>query len=377
MNRFDSIFGNANVKVKEHKYLKSSQTKETTVLEAYSNMQSDMDDDARIASVENKIELGKKDEVRTQISAMAAFESFTNNLCTSLYAEGKEVLFKNIMSDIYMESLYLDKDFKDIHSESIKSTMGEYIDKNKGYCMLESACKNNNTKLLRDMKEIVDKSARDSSIRKITDIKKVYGVNGVMAMEAMTMNHEFDMNESEMTAFNKSREKLSEEQISKVVKDKILNVIKEERDKHESLERFEEEINDRANSISDKKNLQDTIKESISRNYMENRYTDLTLFEAIQVDTMREMISVTESNFSGISDSDSDSDSGRTIEEILGIDDDSILGDGDIVTENKIDMDLVLAESISKYSLLEVCSSMKLEKFDRNRVQEMCYKLSK
>ena len=71
-------------------------------------------------------------------------------------------------------------------------------------------------------------------------------------------------------------------------------------------------------------------------------FTDTTLFEAINISSFKEMMQ--EMKESGV--------------------------------EESVNMDLVMAESISKYTLLEVVNTLCLESFSRDDVQRLCMQLT-
>lgn len=371
-----NIFNQVNLRVKEHKYMRSSTNPDTSMMQLYESMCLAKEDEARIKGVEAKMENERKQEVQANIAAGQMLESFLLNLGNRLYTEGKEMLFTDIMCDIYLESVYLDDDFKMENDEQIRSVMADYISKNGGFAMLEAACKKEGTKLLKDMKEIVETTARKCSLRKAKELNEACSSKnrGAKAMEVMNGEHHFDMNDDEMRDYQRSREKLSEDEIVKFVKDKVLDVIKDEKAHQEDLERFEAEIAERAAAISGDETKQNAFKESAMGMVRQNTYADMTLFEAIQFSTMKELMEATRhsgNEYSSLEDyiEDNDEDSFD--------DDNDLLGDDEVMENATIDMDMVLAESITKYTLLEVCHSMKLEKFTRESVQNLSLNLSK
>lgn len=373
-----NIFSNANLKVKEQKYFHSSASPDTSMMQVYENMRLAKEDDARIRSVEAKMENERKQEINANIAAGQMLESYLVNLTNQLYTEGKDILFKDIMCDIYLESVYLDEDFKEENASVIKSTMADYIDRHGGFTMLEEACKKRGTKLLKDMKETVEKTARKCAMRKTSELKEACGSSkgkGSKAMEVMNTKHNFDMEDDEIKEYNKSREKLSEEEIVKLVKDKVLDVIKDEKNRQKDIEAFETEIAEKAEEIGSSEAEQKAFKESATQLISQNTYTDMSLFEAIQFSTMREVME---------SIGTKDRNPYDNIEEYIEDheeenfdNEDDILESEDILESASVDMDLVLAESITKYTLLEVCHTLKIEEFTRDSIQQLCLNLSK
>lgn len=373
-----NIFSNVNLKVKEQKFLHSSAAPDTGMMKVYESMMLSKEDDKRIKDVEDKMEDERKKEIHANIAAGQMLESYFVNLSNQLYKEGREVLFKDIMSDIYLESIYLDDEFKEENCGAIKSTMIDYIDRQGGFAILESACKKQGTKLLSDMKEVVEKTSRKCAMRKTAELKEACASNkgkGVKAMEVMNNKHNFDMIDDEVKEYNKSREKLSEDEIVKLVKDKVLDVIKDEKSRQKDIEAFETEIAERAEEVGATDKEKEAFKESVSTLVSQNTFTDMSLFEAIQFSTMKEVMENVNKK---------DNNPYNNLEEYIedfeedSFDhEDDILEDEDILEGTSIDMDLVLAESIAKYTLLEVCHTLKLEEFTRDSVQQLCLKLTK
>ena len=373
-----NIFNNANLKVKEQKFLHSSANPDTSMMQVFESMRQAKEDDDRIRSVEAKMENERKQEVTAKIAAGQMLESYLVNLTNQLYTEGKEALFKDIMCDIYLESVYLDDEFKEEHADSIKATMADYIDRQGGFAMLEAACKKEGTKLLKDMKEVVEKTSRTCAMRKASELKEACSSSkdkGVKAMEVMNTKHSFDMVDEEVKEYNKSREKISEEEIVKLVKNKVLDVIKDEKNRQKDIEAFETEIAEQAEALGVSESVQKAFKESVTNTISQNTFTDMTLFEAIQFSTMKEVMESIDARdrnpYNNIEDYIEDH------EEETFDDDDDILDADDILENASIDMDLVLAESITKYTLLEVCHTLKLEQFNRDSVQKLCLNLTK
>lgn len=387
-----NIFGSANLKVKEQKFLHSSTNPDTSMMQVFENMRLAKEDEDRVRGVEAKMENERRQEVHANIAAGQMIESYLINLSNQIYKEGREMLFKDIMSDIYLEAVYLDDEFKLENADVIKATMYNYIDKNGGFAMLEAACKKEGTKLLSDMKEVVEKTSRKCAMRKTSELKEACDPKtskeacakkeacapnkgkGVKAMEVMNTKHNFDMTDEEIKEYTKAREKISEEEIVKLVKDKVLDVIKDEKSRQEDIEKFEAEIAEQAETITDSETQQKAFKESAMKMISQNTFADMTLFEAIQFSTMKEVmesVSKDKNPYNNLEEYIEHNDEDSFDEES------DILEDDEVFENTQIDMDLVLAESITKYTLLEVCNTIKLEKFTRDSVQQLCMNLTK
>lgn len=342
----NNIFGTANLAVRQHKYMTStaSSTPEVSMMAVYENAMHSLEADRNAKKLHEDEQRQKALENATLMSAATSFDSYLTNLSTKLYMEGKEMLFKDIMTSIYLESVYLDDDFKQENANNIKQVMADYIEKNGGYVILEAACRKQRTnKLLNKMKDTIDSTARKASLRKVNSLKEACaGKNkGAKALEVMNQKQIFDLNSEEVKEYHQSREKLSEDEIVNLVKDKVLTVVKDESQRQRDIEAFEQEVQDTADSLQTEKE-KEAFKESMTSFISNGAFVDSTLFESINISTMTEMV-----------------------EEMKAQE----------VEENSIDMDLVMAESITKYTLLEVMHTMCLESFTTADVQRLCMQL--
>lgn len=374
-----NFFSTANLKVKEQKILHSTANPDTSMMQVFESMRLEKENESRIKSVEEKMEKERKEEIGANIAASQMLESYLVNLTNQLYTEGKEVLFKDIMSSLYLESVYLDDSFKEENAHDIKETMVEYIDKHGGFAMLEQACKKRGTKLLNDMKSTVEKTARKCAMRKTSELKEACASSkgkGAKAMEVMNNKHSFDMVDEEVKEYHRMRETLSEDEVVKLVRDKVLDVLKDEKTRQKDIETFEAEIAERAEELEGSETQQKAFKETAMNIVSQNVYTDMTLFEAIQFSTMKEVMESCGTQEEEDCYEDIEDYIDNHEEEMFDSDSD-LLEDDEILENTSINMDLVLAESITKYTLLELCHTIKLEEFDRNTVQQICVNLSK
>lgn len=269
--------------------------------------------------------------------AVEQFEPFLNKLSNKLYTEGKDLMFKEIVSDIFYESVYLDDDYKSQYRKSIKKEMCDYIDSRGGFLMLEAACKKNkDNKFLSKMKNGIEKVASKASLKKVKKLREgCEGQNkGAKAKEAMSSSSGFvfEFDKETMEEYESMRDGLSEEEVTKLIKNKVLDVIDEEGKHQREMETFDEEIKEVGDELSETENK--AFKESTSIDIHNNSQTDYTLFESLLYSSMNEI--VVES------------------------------------TMDEINMDEALGEAIAKYTLLETLNTMNLESFSRLEVEKIC-----
>lgn len=338
----NNIFASTNLTVQEQKYFKSTALPDSSMMAVYESMTAEREAEENERKLQEDEKKQKVAENANLLAAASSIDGYLMNLSTKLYMEGREVLFKDIMTKIYLESVYLDDDFKLENANNLKSVMLEYIDKNGGYQILESACKTSKSKVLKNMKDVVEGCARKAALRKTKSLQEACtGKNrGAKALEVMNQKHSFDLNDDELQEYNKSREKLSEDEIVNLVRNKVLDVVQDESERQRDIEAFEQELEEKAKSLETDKEKA-ALKESMTRAVHEGTFVDSSLFESINVSTMKEIM--TEMKNNGVQES--------------------------------VNMDLVMAESIAKYTLLEVMNTLCLESFSRADVQRLCMQL--
>lgn len=382
-----NMFENVNLNVKSHKTLVSSKLPghEASMFSIYSQMKKDKSEDVRLESYEHQNqEYDNMQRLAMSASSKTFHQSYLPNLSNKIYMEGLEVIFKDIISNIYLESLYLDDDFKNTQKDGLVAFVYEYVDENGGYSILKNALNSNPTPLLNKIKAVCEGCSRTSAQRKVQGLKEACN-NGNSASEIMEGQHKFEMNDDEIKDYLSKRDNLSQDEIAEFVKAKVLDVIKDEKQRQVKEEEFEEKLNQEIDSLNieddeKKEKAKQVAKEGFNMKYNKNKYVDMTLFEAIQCATMKEAINA--AHIVQCNDINDEGELGQTDDDEhedhqLPEDDDDILGEDDIIKENSIDMDVILAESISKYTMLEVFNTLKLKKFTRENVMKMTIDLSK
>lgn len=337
-----NIFASANLAVQEQKYLKSAAMPDSSMMVVYESMVAEQEAEENERKLQEDEHNQKVAENANLLAAAASIDGYIMNLSTKLYMEGKEVLFKDIMTNIYLESVYLDDEFKLENAGNLKEVMADYLDKNGGFTILETACKKSNNKVLKNMKNVIEGCARTAALRKTKELQEACtGKNrGAKALEVMNQKHSFDLNDDELVEYNKTREKLSEDEIINLVRDKVLDVVKDESERQRDIEAFEQELEDKVQELGTEKEKA-ALKESVMHSMNHGTFVDTSLFESINVSTMKEMMDELKNN--------------------------------DV--EESVNMDLVMAESIAKYTLLEVMNTLCLESFSRADVERLCMQL--
>ena len=141
------------------------------------------------------------------------------NRLASFSATAKNVVLKDILFEMYKGSLLLDEEFVTEQSASLKKLVDDYVDNANAYQMLEEAVKEKRSPYLAKLKEACDTIALEVCKRKVKecDEKPEYV--------------DFNLTDDEKAAIDFSKDNLSVDQISDMVKDKVLTVVKDEQEK--------------------------------------------------------------------------------------------------------------------------------------------------
>ena len=209
---------------------------------------------------------------------------------------GKDYAFKYAMGVIFENCLLLDEYYVKENSSKIRAVMESYIDKNGGYALLENAAKTNKTRFLTMLMEACNKTATKCAKRKVKEAQEAGQTQGIT----------FDITDEEKEELDSDISAMDVEQLSSVVKDKVLTVIQDEKNRAQQREEFERELAD---------GVQDAIvKEQTFR--VNNKYCSAkdTLFNAFMAESYKDVLESTVLfNF----------DSSDEMEEI-GLDDDDV-----------------------------------------------------
>lgn len=234
---------------------------------------------------------------------------------SDLYKKGKELVFKNIILDMLYESLYLDNEFKAGLKESLYDVVSNYIDERGGYGLLESAVIKTKSPYLSKLKSICEKTTKGTCKRKIKE-----------ADESI----DFSLTPEEEEEFELDKSELNIESLSKVVKEKVLNVVKDEKEREKKEAELIKELSDETDMTEDE--VEEAMRVSDTTNI--NVY-EATLFNALFRDSYSQYIT------EGAGSEDFD-----------------------------INMDVVLAEAITKYTLLEVFHTIGLENLSSSEIHK-------
>ena len=185
---------------------------------------------------------------------------------------GKELVFKDIMFEAFRGALYLDPSFIQLKEANLRTLLYSYIDKNGGYTMLENAIYKNKTPLLIAIKDICEETAKAVVTRKGREAND--GVD--------TLDLSFDMNEEERRRLDYEKSNLGIDELSELVKDKVLAVVKDEKSRQEQQKEITDNIQAEVDEIKeDDADAQVEVKEFYSIDSQPVLLQEATLFESI------------------------------------------------------------------------------------------------
>ena len=267
--------------------------------------------------------------------------------------ECKTYLFKKILTEVYAKSLLIDDDFVQEHFNDVANAVSNYVDDNGGFKLLENAVVRTNSKLLARIKSICEKCAAKVSARKIKETTECGDVQHL----------NFDLTDDEQDEFNKMKNEISPDEIADLVKDKVLTVVKDEKQRQQNEDELKADIENELrddDSVVDEETAKESLNRIVSNN---NALEETTLFNALFRRACGELLIESLSTTTTNSDIDVDT----TEDDIIG--DDGPNGDENI-QQSELDMDSVLSEAIAKYTLMELAYTLKLEDYKPEELRQ-------
>ena len=231
-------------------------------------------------TAKQKAELEKKNqEKRNQINKkfantrleLAAKKAMFDKKYGEMSKKGKKAIFKRLLTEMYIESLYLDESFILENFTTISKIVDDFIEENGGYSLLENAYIKTKSPLLKNMMDICEATTKRVNERLYKLAEKEQNVD--------LLNFELDADEKERLDYEKRD--LGIEEISNIVKEKVLKVVKDEKareQKNEELKNdIEAELSENPNVVDEK-----SVKENLARIFAQASPTEEgTLFNAL------------------------------------------------------------------------------------------------
>lgn len=194
-----------------------------------------------------------------------------NKKSNEMHKKGKNTIFKSLLTEMYIQSLYLDEDFILENFNNITGIVENFVDDNGGYSLLENAYYQSKSPLLKKMIDICEETSKRVNGRVYETAEKT--------QNADLLNFELDSDEKEK--FDYDKRDLGIEEISNIVKEKVLSVVKDEKAREQKHEELMEDIE---NELSENPNVTDekSVKENLSRIFAQSSPTEEgTIFNAL------------------------------------------------------------------------------------------------
>ena len=289
-------------------------------------------------------------------------ESQIPNNINKIHTEAKTFILKDILFEVFYNSLLMDEYFLKENSQNIKCLIDKYVDDNGGFKVLDDAIKNSvDDTLLKKIKSVCESVAKEVCSRKLADSKECKNINLI----------DFDMNEEEKDALDYSKKNdLNIDRISDLVKNKVLTVVKDEKERqelnHELIENIENDLKEDEN-VTDEKSLNEAMNNIIlNKSVVETS----TLFDALFRDSYQEYImenvAITSTDKDIIDDN---KDLARHYDTEMDLDD--ALRNDEPIENKEVNMDLVLTEAITKYTLMETLYTLGFENYSYENMKKL------
>ena len=212
-NEFNSV---SDSMAKREFYNNRMKKEQETLLESHTIKEAEMKkQSALLENINNK----KINTVKMTRVADKLYESVMTKLVTVAFTEA------------FNESLYLDTNYKIDNSERLESMVETFVNENGGYKLLESAVKQNKDSIF--LKSVYE--ACKSKAEKITREKCKEADNKPEKID-------FDVRLDDIDEFKEDLSKTNIDALGKVVKDKVLNTVIEEKERSIKKQAFEEDI---------------------------------------------------------------------------------------------------------------------------------------
>ena len=276
--------------------------------------------------------------------------------------EAKDFVLKDILFEVFYNSLLMDKDFLEENCHHIKCLTDKYVDDNGGFKFLDKLVKDNiDNMLLKKIKSICESVAKEVCDRKLKDSKECKNIDLI----------DFDMtsDEKDMLDYSK-KDNLNIDKISELVKDKVLTVVKDEKTRSEKAAKEQADIE--AELMNDPElNTEEKLNEAmnniiLNKPVIESGTLFNTLFRDCYQEYITENLSIVSTDIQNINN---DKEVSRNYDTEMTIDD--ALKDEAPVEDTEVNMDLILTEALTKYTLMEMLYTMGFENYSYENIKKL------
>lgn len=338
----------------EPKGLKLSLTKEA---DGRMNQVEKLEEEERqeAAEKEAKAQLNSDKAITAEANKFAKFKKLDK-----LSKESFEILYKRIVFEVYKKSLLLDEDFIKIHENALMDLTSQMVDESK----LDFDSIVRSIPRIGDVNTQID--VRIAQICKSLSTK----INDKLLEEAKDPEKTADdlsikIDKDTEDELNDKLEDLSIDQVSDLIKNKVIKVVKDEKEaaarQEEDIKKAEEAIIEDEN-IKDDKGVQEALNLILSRQEVFKEYS---LFGALMKRAYKEVFELTVEG--------SSKDYNPTDDDIEDVDikfSDDIDEVEDVTPDEETIADKALAEAVAYYTMYETLNTLNIRPMSRYEVKK-------
>ena len=224
----------------------------------------------------NRIENERLESKQRVCNATSHRNLFNHNISSikeSLYKEGREKIFKSVMTRTFLESLVLPEDYIAANIENIAHMCESYFD---GKYDLLIKHKNDNV-FLQEVYKICESNALEIA-KEQTDA--CYNLNDAKVMR-------FEPTDEQKNKIIDDMKDLNASMVGNMVKNKVLFVVKDEQERNKSRQELQDKINDKVEELQSKNLECFTSIINPTKNPFEPEYS---LFESLMFRTQKGLL---------------------------------------------------------------------------------------
>lgn len=273
-----SIFSNAETSVEpvsviKGKYNPDTATESVLGTQYFARREEEKQKALLEAEAKQQEEHEKRQRLEQMVVNAALFETKLQHKLQSVKTETENTLFKDILFEFFYGGLKnIDEYFLEENKNILKGITDKYIDDNGGYNLLKESVIKTKSVLLERMQKGIDKITREVCSRKCEDSS-----NCAVTGDSI----DFNLNEDEQEDLDYLKKDLNIEEISALVKDKVLTVVQDEKARKEEEDSLMQSIEDdlmEDESIEDEQSMNEALQRIIIK---QNPIEETTLFDAL------------------------------------------------------------------------------------------------
>jgi hypothetical protein len=208
----------------------------------------------------------------TQLQKTINKNNYINGL-SQLGEVTKVGVLENILTSLVYESLYLDDEFKDFNMTVIEEAVHNFVEDRGGYSYLTNAYNKTKSPLLKSIMDICEESGKEINQRRINEMKD--------DKKNELAEIRFNITSDEKDRIDYSKDSIGIKQVADVIKDKVLNVVKDEKKRETEHAELMDEIESQL-SEDPEVNNPEQVAEALGKIFIKNtNIEEATLFNTI------------------------------------------------------------------------------------------------